>query len=122
MTLLERRRAMMSRNAEIVWDVICLPDDGSEKGYLINHWLDVQAGDTVEFEAYCTSDVANSWHVDARNANGGIIAFTKDKVITQRKTFAKTGYIVVGGTRSEGETIHSAYNAYGYYIKARIIR
>lgn len=122
MNLLERRRAMMSRKAEIVWDVICLPDDGSEKGYLINHVLQVEAGDIVEFEAYCTSDVSNSWHVDGRGAKMGITQFPKDRIVTQRKTAPQVGSIIVGGGYSEGQAGHTAYNSYGYYIKARIVR
>ena len=122
MTLLERRRAMMRSRTEIIWDVICLPENGQEKGRLINHILYVSAGDIVEYEAYCTSDVFNSWHVDERNCGGGVRQFAKDRIVRERFTVQKDGHLMVGGNGPNGGTKDDGYHAYGYYIKARIIR
>ena len=124
MTLLERRRAMMSRKAEPEWDYVLTATDDVKKVQPIS--ITISAGQTLLFEWEGLNGQSFTWKLWTLNDDAKFVGTTNEEESTRyldqsgtRKYIVETGgTLVLGGLNVEGTV--SAYLISADYVKAQV--
>lgn len=127
MTLLERRRAMMSRKAEEGWTVL-LPANGATQGFIATRILHLQAGQTLNIQWARTTVGGNANYIYSCGLAAAVTPYYKlasGTMSGECSVHLNAGYsnisIGIAGTAQTADgTVNENYNFYGNYIKYRI--